>query len=979
MLFALSATGVPSVSKIIRLTSDGAPVITTVPDQLNPVGASVSLQIEATSPQGHPLTYMATGLPPGLAMNNGTGLISGTLTTAGNYTVAVTVSDGTNASSMTIPWYVYDPAGGTFRYVKLEEVSEVNGGAWGSAAEFKVLDPSGAVLSRAGWVASADSAEASSPATPAANAIDGNNATFWHTQWVSADPPPPHWLIVNMGASYPVGGFRYLPRQDSSSNGRFRDYRFYVSADGVNWGAPVAQGAFANDKTEKTVIFGAPPSASTSFDVRVNDTLTLQPLVSPPQTVGTPVSYTAVPQGGVNPKLSWSFGDGTLPTTPTTTPSVTHTFEEPGRYTVTVTATDEVGASAIREFVQAVHFPLTPTPPRVSMNITYEDSRDRVWNVNPDNDTVTVFDALIETKVAEIAVEDHPCTVAVAPDGRIWVVNRGAASISIIAPDSLQVVQTVELPTASQPCGVIFDSMGSHAYIALESKGLLLQLAPATGNVAGWVSVGPKPRHLSVSADGSKVFVSRFISPPVPGEETSAPATSGYGGEVVVVESEPLTVIKKVVLQHSEADDTTAGGRGIPNYLGPAVIAPDGRSAWVSSKQDNIKRGMLRDGRQLTFETTVRAISSRIDLASLTEDRLSRIDHDNSGVASTALFNTTSNYLFVALEASREVAVIDPYSHHELMRFNVGRAPQGLGLSFDGLTLYVHNFMDRTVGVYDIGTLVQTGDTSVQLIKTYSTVAAEKLSPRVLLGKQLFYDARDPRLARDRYISCAACHHDGGHDGRVWDFTGFGEGVRNTVSLEGRAGVGHGPLHWSGNFDEVQDFEGQIRSLAGGSGLMSNGDLQAGTRSQPLGDPKARMSADLDALAAYVASLTSVPPSPYRDLDGNLTTDGLAGQSLFVDQSCDECHRGAGLTDSALDNLHDIGTLKPASGSRLGGPLTGIDTPTLRGVWATAPYLHDGSASTLSDAVSAHEKYTLTPLELHLLSKYLQQLDDRAP
>ena len=86
----------------------------------------------------------------------------------------------------------------------------------------------------------------------------------------------------------------------------------------------------------------------------------------------------------------------------------------------------------------------------------------------------------------------------------------------------------------------------------------------------------------------------------------------------------------------------------------------------------------------------------------------------------------------------------------------------------------------------------------------------------MLLGKQLFYDARDTRLARDRYMSCATCHNDGGHDGRVWDLTGFGEGLRNTVSLRGRAGA-QGFLHWSNNFDEVQDFEGQIRTLAGGT------------------------------------------------------------------------------------------------------------------------------------------------------------------
>ena len=160
-----------------------------------------------------------------------------------------------------------------------------------------------------------------------------------------------------------------------------------------------------------------------------------------------------------------------------------------------------------------------------------------------------------------------------------------------------------------------------------------------------------------------------------------------------------------------------------------------------------------------------------------------------------------------------------PTTASQIFRLNVGRAPQGLALSADGNRLYVNNFMDRTVSVFDISALLVEGIADVPLVATWSPVASEKLSPQVLLGKQLFYDAKDPRLALHSYLSCASCHNDGGHDGRVWDLTGFGEGLRNTVSLRGRAGA-QGSLHWSNNFDEVQDFEGQIRNLAGGSGLM---------------------------------------------------------------------------------------------------------------------------------------------------------------
>jgi hypothetical protein len=244
----------------------------------------------------------------------------------------------------------------------------------------------------------------------------------------------------------------------------------------------------------------------------------------------------------------------------------------------------------------------------------------------------------------------------------------------------------------------------------------------------------------------------------------------------------------------------------------------------------------------------------------------------------------------------------------------------------------------------------------------------------VLVGKQLFYDARDTRLARDRYISCAACHDDGGLDGRVWDTTGFGEGLRNTIQLRGRAAMGQGFLHWSSNFDELQDFEGQIRALSGGTGLMADADFYAGTRSEPLGDPKAGLSPDLDALAAYVASLNKFASSPLRNSDGTLTSDAVAGKTVFTNANCGSCHSGAAFTDSAADIFHDIGTIKPSSGYRLYGPLTGIDTPTLRDVWATAPYLHDGSAATISDAVQDHDNVSLTSQELAQVVAYVGQI-----
>jgi cytochrome c peroxidase len=293
----------------------------------------------------------------------------------------------------------------------------------------------------------------------------------------------------------------------------------------------------------------------------------------------------------------------------------------------------------------------------------------------------------------------------------------------------------------------------------------------------------------------------------------------------------------------------------------------------------------------------------------------------------------------------------------------------------------VHNFMSRTVSVYDASGVTDSTTFALPLRASVSVVANETLSPQVLRGKQLFYDASDPRMNEDGYLSCASCHLDGGQDGRTWDFTDRGEGLRNTISLVGRRGTGHGNVHWTANFDEIQDFENDIRAHFGGDGFMSNALFPL--VANPLGEPKAGRSEELDALAAYVSSLTEFGRSPYREPDGNLTAAGGRGRLLFQQLACAQCHAGADFTDSASGVLHDVGTLSPSSGQASGEPLVGLDTPTLRGLWATAPYLHDGSAPTLLDVLTTKNPLgshgattTLPPQDQADLVEYLLQIDD---
>ncbi len=687
---------------------------------------------------------------------------------------------------------------------------------------------------------------------------------------------------------------------------------------------------------------------------------------------GAAVSFQASTSNGVDTQYKWDFGDGSAETPFSTAASASHVYNRAGVFRVSVTAIDARQVQTRVSMQQTVYLPASADAPSVSSNLLWQTGANgspRLWVVNPDSNTVTVLDATSMAKLAELPTGSAPRSITQASNGLVWVSNLESGTLSIYDPLTLTLSRTLALPRGAQPYGVVASRLG-FALVVLQASGQVLKFDTQTFTQTGGLDVGPNPRHVSIAGDGATAYISRFISAPMLDEHTAAPGAGA--AEVLQVNAVAMSLTRSIALAHSERPDAESQGRGLPNYLGAVALSPDGSQAFVPSKQDNVKRGALRDGLALNFQNTVRAISSRIDLASGAEDPAARIDHDNAGLASAAAFDPRGVWLFVALETSREVAVIDAHGRREVMRLNVGRAPQGLAISGDGSTLFVSNVMERSVSGFDLRTLRDTGQFHVPHWDTVSTVATELLSAEVLKGKQLFYDARDTRLARDRYLSCAACHNEGGHDGRVWDLSHAGEGLRNTISLRGR-GVGHGRMHWSGNFDEGQDFEGQVRSLAQGNGLMSDVHFYAGTRSAPLGDAKAGLSADLDALAAYLTSLTRFAPSPARSVEASFSIQAAAGREVFAAR-CLSCHAGQAFTDSSTNALHNIGTLKPTSGQRLGAALTGIDTPTLRDAWATAPYLHDGSAATLEAAVLAHRNITLTAADLGAVVTYVRQL-----
>jgi CxxC motif-containing protein (DUF1111 family) len=172
------------------------------------------------------------------------------------------------------------------------------------------------------------------------------------------------------------------------------------------------------------------------------------------------------------------------------------------------------------------------------------------------------------------------------------------------------------------------------------------------------------------------------------------------------------------------------------------------------------------------------------------------------------------------------------------------------------------------------------------------------------------------------------------------------------------------PLRWSAEWDESADSEFSIRFEQFGTGLI-DGDMHP-TR----GQPNQGRSYDLDCLAAYIDSL-SLPARVHT-----LNTAEQRGKVLFESPQteCLDCHPPPLYTDL---KQHDVGT---AGGpDEYFGPL--IDTPSLRSLTDSAPYLHDGSAQTLLEMLTEKNEEDehgvtshLSTTELYDLTAYLRSI-----
>jgi cytochrome c peroxidase/DNA-binding beta-propeller fold protein YncE len=675
-------------------------------------------------------------------------------------------------------------------------------------------------------------------------------------------------------------------------------------------------------------------------------------------------------QGPMPLTFAWDFGDGATATGVT----AQHAYAASGAYTATLTLSDGLEQS-LQSLQVVVLAPVTASRAVHSSAMAVALDGAALFTANADHGSVTRVELPAMTAQTPWPVCPTPRGVAVSRDGTtVAVACEGANTLTLLSATDGTVLTRV--PVCHMPYGVLAHPDGSY-WVACPGDGAV-QVVPADGvGAVTSLQLGGTPRALAASHDGARVWVSHFL-------------TRGSTGTVTVLDGVGRTVVASVDLAVDPGPDTPSSGGGYPNLLGVLAVDPSASNVWVGGLKSNTGRGRFNSGVDLVPSNRVRGVALPIGLPAGTDLVAQRLDINNGDSVTGIAFTGDGRFIFLAHRGLGAVSVFDlpVVAGHDAsdgspplleVRFDVGEAPEALHV--EGTRLYVWDELGHNVAAWDVTNPRQ------PVFSARVDVAPEVLPANVALGRKLFNSSRPPRLSQDGYIACASCHPGAGHDGRTWDFTQSGEGLRNTMDLRGHGRSPLGLLHWTANFDEVQDFENDIVFSFGGTGLAQDG---AGPN-PGLGTQNAGRSAELDALAAYVESLVTPPPSPFRAPDGFLTPAAQRGRTLFLDPvvGCANCHPQPNFTDSGRNaggniRLHDINTALPSSGQRLGEMLRGLDTPTLLGVWATPPYLHDGRIDTLANVFlllnqdNWHGRTSdLAPGELDDLVAYMLSLDGR--
>lgn len=540
--------------------------------------------------------------------------------------------------------------------------------------------------------------------------------------------------------------------------------------------------------------------------------------------------------------------------------------------------------------------------------------------------------------------------VAVDPDReRVFVVDLAVGAVK----------HTVVFPKDSRPMRAVADASGT-VHVLLRGPGAVARVDAQAGAVLRTDAVCPEPRGLGVHGPTQDVFVACRGGELVRLSPSGVAHVTRLGDDLrdVLVEDGRLavTTFKTATLQRATDLEGTAGVTLSPPPLlaeaqaevawrtratpvGPMMLhqrasvtsintqghGAAGASAYGSPAPDSCGRSVVRAALTL-FDEARPTLSMELPDVLAVDFAVATLPAPNSCVGAGC------PRMAIALVASAGGTGASFYALPEALLAggqqggclrpyrNIPGQFTGARFRADG-TAVLH---DRRPGAL----VIATSDT----VRTIA-LASDSVDSA---GSRLFHVA--PRGGAP--LSCASCHPEGLEDGHTWRIDGE---LRRTQSLAGGVSA-RAPFHWAGDLPTLDALMGDtfVRRMGGG----------------------APPAAFVDSLAAWLDTVPAPRASPTVD-----AATLARGRAAFEKAGCAGCHAGPQLTNNTP--------------SYVGGANGKVfKTPTLVGLHARGPWMHDGCAKTLAERFSnpacggwQHGDLSgLSVVELGALLSYLSSL-----
>ncbi len=529
---------------------------------------------------------------------------------------------------------------------------------------------------------------------------------------------------------------------------------------------------------------------------------------------------------------------------------------------------------------------------------------------------LAVVDIATRAVVREIALSVAPSGVAVsAADGRIYVTG-GESPGKVVVVDAQTNAEIDALPAGHTPMAPQLSPDGKTLYVCNRFNNDVSVIDLATKTESARIPVLREPVAAALTPDGKVLVVGNQLP--------NGPSNGDYTAASISI----IDTASKQVAKNIQLPNGSSGLRGIG-------LSPDGKFAYATHilGRYQMPTTQLERGWMNTNALSIVNVPEQKLLNTVLLDDVDLGAANPWGVACSA----DGRFICVAHAGTHEISVIDAAKLHERLDkvasgapvTEVSQKPEDVpndlsflvgirqrvhlpgngprGIACVGNSVFAAQYFTDNLGVVDLSPDARLKTQAIAL-------GPEKEMSAVRKGEMFFNDAA---LCFQHWQSCESCHPDARSDALNWDL--LNDGMGNPKNSKSMLFSHRTPPSMS-------------------LGIRDNAEtaVRAGIKFIQFA---VRPEEDAKAIDEYLKALTPVA-SPYAG------EAAQRGKAVFEQAGCMQCHIEPLGTDL---HSYEVGTATEMDKKP-------FDTPSVNEVWRTAPYLHDGRATTIMDVLTTFNK-----------------------